>query len=205
MSRDTCDICGGAIVFRYIGGRPTPIHLSGECWAKSGSYGNSSSGYSPGNNKVDLRLLAIELGYSLLVRVFCKDCGQPIYLLAKPDGGFVILDGLSPAWPIHPCYEPSKNRAYPFRHVLSTYTSELDIPVPVNVKWMNSLKEGQIVCATIVKVGGRQSVLCDGKYLYRLIIRGPGRLGECIEGEIIRIGGQWGIQVLKLFECPDNL
>jgi|RhiMethySRZTD1v2_1073278.scaffolds.fasta_scaffold37422_3 hypothetical protein len=152
---------------------------------------------------VDLRQLAAELGYSLLVRTSCWECSCLVYLLAKPDGGFVILDDLGPDWPVHPCYQhDNRNRSYRSLHA---YDPNYRVPIPANIKWNNTLRAGQRICATIVKVDGRKSILCDGKYLYRLLIRGPGRIGECIEGGIMRIGSQWGLQVIGLIECPDEL
>jgi len=143
--------------------------------------------------------LSAELGYSLIVRTNCWTCGSFIYLLAKPDGGFVILDDIGPDWPTHPCYRPTtKHQSW------ETYHPTYQLPIPRNVKVKNSLIEGQNICATIVEVKGLKSTLCDGRYLYKLQLRGPGRLGECVEGTIIRIGSQFVLQINRLIEYPDK-
>ena len=100
-----CDICGGEIVFPWKDGRLRPIHLFCSCSRESS--GTAAYSREGGVRLQDflsffwgyessLRELAAELGYSLFVEAYCWTCGKRIFLLAKPDGGFAILDDLGP-------------------------------------------------------------------------------------------------------------
>ena len=154
-----------------------------------------------------LRQLAADLGYSMLVRACCWDCGEDVYLLAKPDGGFVILDDKGPDWPIHPCYQAGRSSGggggRSSRPSLFSCRPDYQVPVPAGVYESRGLRDGQTLRATIVAVEGRDIVVCDGEHLYRVAVRGPGRLGECIEGVVHRQGAHWELRVTRVV-CPEG-
>jgi GNAT superfamily N-acetyltransferase len=156
-----------------------------------------------------LRELAAELGYSLLVRTYCWDCGEEVYLLAKPDGGFVILDDRGPDWPVHPCYRGGGSAtggtsSHSSRPSLLHCQPEYQVPVPVGVHELRDLHDGHSIRATIVAIEGREAVLCDGEHLYRLVLRGPGRLGECVEGSVKRRGLHWELSVVTVIQPQER-
>lgn len=202
-----CDNCGGEIIFRRICGSPVPIHLSGGCWGSPGGSGHASaSGSVPSSPswpahvgyRSSLRDLAAELGYSIVVKACCWDCGEEVYLLAKPDGGFVILDELGPGWQVHPCYRGgrasgshSRTQAADAKPSLLACSTAFRFPVPAGLHETRAFREGQSIRATVVAVEGREVLLCDGLHVYRLVLRGPGRLGECVEGYVRRRGLHW--------------
>lgn len=85
MKEQICELCGGEIIFRYLKGRCTPIHLSGHCY----------------ENVLDV---AAEKPRETLLKTKCPECHQPVYFL-RHNGGSVWLDDIPWPWPKHSCFQ----------------------------------------------------------------------------------------------------
>ncbi len=98
-----CDQCGGQIEFRYINGRPTPIHVNGG-WCpgyRSGSGGDGRGSSSAGSFRT--------VESYINPNAYCPVCGQSVYFYQSAYGGRVFFDDLGWPWPKHPCTD--KNAA----------------------------------------------------------------------------------------------
>src|SRR5688572_22851308 len=97
----TCNICGQAIEFRYIGAVCTPIHPHGGC---SGSSASGTYGSMPWR---------IRYSYESFVNpnASCPVCGERVFFYQSILGGRVFFDELGPPWPKHPCTDQSVDRA----------------------------------------------------------------------------------------------
>ena len=91
-----CWDCGEEIEFRYIDGRPTPIHIHGG-WC-SGSHSGSHTG-KMGGGVVQICSLKSYIDPNAL----CPVCGEPVFFYQSPTGGRVFFDALGWPWPKHPC------------------------------------------------------------------------------------------------------
>jgi rRNA maturation protein Nop10 len=100
---DICDECGGEIIFRYMSGVKTPIHLSGGCGGGSswsgGGYGSSSSDRfrSDGNS----------LAEDFCRKTTCPICGEDVFFI-RHNGGSFWADRLGKPWPKHGCFDDLK-------------------------------------------------------------------------------------------------
>lgn len=88
-----CYNCGGEIVFRFIDGKPTPIHT------------NSSNGYC-GNNQLKNNSDKSITFESFCTRTNCPQCGSLVFFL-RHNGGSVWVDKLGIPWPKHACFDNS--------------------------------------------------------------------------------------------------
>ena len=89
----------------------------------------------------------------------------------------------------------------PFTFASHAYEDfHLVMPLYVCRRWQGMVMphEGQRLTATIVAVESRECLFCDGCRLYRLAPRGPGRLGECVEGKIQRRGMHWQLVIERV-------
>lgn len=106
MSDDVriCDDCGGEIIFRYMGGRPIPIHLDGGC-------GGGSGGSYVEEPEVLQERGAPRSFYDDFCRpTTCPICGAEVFFI-RHNGGSVWVDELGWPWPKHACFdEPSARR-----------------------------------------------------------------------------------------------
>lgn len=93
MSR--CWHCGGEIEFRYIDGRPTPIHLSGG-WCQ-GDHGHSRVEVTPSEYRFE----------DVCRETTCPICRQGVYFFTH-NGGSVWVDELGWPWPKHACFSREK-------------------------------------------------------------------------------------------------
>jgi hypothetical protein len=93
----TCDICGEPIEFRYMGGRPTPIHLKG---------GWCSAVKSPAESK-DQRPFRSSISYAD-PNALCPVCGSQVFFYQNAAGSRVFFDDLGWPWPKHPCTDNSE-------------------------------------------------------------------------------------------------
>ena len=80
----TCRDCGQDVVFRYINGVCTPIHLHGLPCGERPPYSDEA-----------LRSA---------VRCRCPLCQQMVYLV-RHNGGSFWVDELGWPWPLHPCFD----------------------------------------------------------------------------------------------------
>lgn len=90
-----CWHCGDEIEFRYIDGRPTPIHLSGG-WCQGGegtSYFPRTSFATSGSRFEDV-----------CHPTRCPKCGTDVFFV-RHNGGSVWLDDLCWPWPKHACFD----------------------------------------------------------------------------------------------------
>lgn len=90
-----CDQCGGQIEFRYMDGRPTPIHVNGGWCPGSrmtggGGRTSSSAPFRSVESYVDPNAL-------------CPICGASVFYYQSPTGGRLFFDALGWPWPKHPC------------------------------------------------------------------------------------------------------
>jgi hypothetical protein len=102
-----CNCCGGEIIFRYIGGTRTPVHLSGRC---SGEYSTFRA-----NNYTEVEGKSFEINrlYSsdYTEKDFCQPtkcpkCEQKVFFI-RHNGGSVWIDELGYPWTKHPCMDNS--------------------------------------------------------------------------------------------------
>jgi hypothetical protein len=104
---DICDYCGGEIIFRYIGGVCTPVHLSGGCNSDY-TRSNGKSYTNIGKKSIELdRLYQAEYTYEdFCYPTKCPKCGEEVYFI-RHNGGVVWVDELGWPWPKHPCMDNS--------------------------------------------------------------------------------------------------
>jgi hypothetical protein len=89
-----CEHCGGEIIFRYLGGVVTPIHIGG------GSHcsGDSRSLVSR------VRSLTYEHERDFCRPTRCPRCHLHVFFI-RHNGGSVWVDALGWPWPKHPCFD----------------------------------------------------------------------------------------------------
>lgn len=92
---DTCYECGGEIIFRYVDGVLTPIHLSGGC-------GGGSS--SP---DMFFRTAGNSLAEDFCRKTTCPVCGEDVFFI-RHNGGSFWADHLGKPWPKHGCFDDLK-------------------------------------------------------------------------------------------------
>lgn len=94
---DTCTSCGGDIIFRYVDGRLTPIHLSGGCSTDYSAVGSVRSAPS-------------QFADDFCRPTTCPRCGAAVFFI-RHNGGSVWVDELGWPWPKHGCFdEPAESR-----------------------------------------------------------------------------------------------
>jgi hypothetical protein len=109
----TCSRCGQRIEFRYIDGRPTPLHVDGGGWTCSGHGGSAVkdySGYQRDSN-----------GCCFLTN--CPECRDPVYFI-RHNGGSVWIDPpLGWPWYKHRCMDKSSSGPHGARTALGASIS----------------------------------------------------------------------------------
>jgi hypothetical protein len=167
---------GGRVGFR---GYSVPSH------SRRWGYGYSRS-YSGKSNMAEM---AAALGHSLLFPVFCRHCGQHIYLFAAPDGGFAVFDEPGRPWPQHDCGGFSQPEVT-FREPRST-RYQLPVPdslVPCPPKRYHELSG--VVVGLQVRTHPRRiepiwSIdIYDGKLLYHIQVETQFRVGSYVRGVV---------------------
>lgn len=94
-----CDRCGEEIEFRYVGGRPTPIHDTGWCKGyQGGSGGKSSSPFKSSESYVN-------------PNAHCPVCGDRVFFYRSPFGGRVFFNDLGWPWPKHDCTDNPQSQS----------------------------------------------------------------------------------------------
>jgi len=88
----TCDYCGDEIEFRYLDGRPTPIHVNGG-WC---------TGYAPKKTRVPKGWFRSEESFTD-PNAICPVCGATVFYYQNASGSRVFFDALGWPWPKHPC------------------------------------------------------------------------------------------------------
>lgn len=106
---ETCKHCGGEIIFRYVGGSPTPIHVSGGCsgWGNSGSAPTS---------------LHFERDHPICFRSPCPKCGERVYFI-RHNGGSMWVEELGWPWEKHPCMTSDEHAEKTFRDIRTVSTA----------------------------------------------------------------------------------
>jgi hypothetical protein len=94
-----CDYCGEEIEFRYVDGRPTPIHVNGG-WC---------SGYRSSSQQTSTKSFASYVSY-VNPNARCPVCGERVYFYQSPFGGRVFFDDLRWPWPKHPCTDNPRSQ-----------------------------------------------------------------------------------------------
>jgi hypothetical protein len=87
-----CDRCGEEIEFRYMDGRPTPIHVNGG-WcegSKTVPRKGSAKPFASPESYTDPNAL-------------CPVCGASVFFYQNVHGSRVFFDDLGWPWPKHPC------------------------------------------------------------------------------------------------------
>lgn len=187
---DICDICGGEIIFRNVGGQVLPIHTSGGCWSRSPS--NVQGKHSPSNGAKEsapfpcsMRELAQQLGYALVFPVICRYCGKLIYLYAAPDGGFAVFDELGRPWSKHCCKGKPPELEFYYKRP-SLCLKKYPLPVSSDTPFAE-YGNGQIVTGVIVKVAEGRA-LSPTIRLYDIIVYTGRALYQCQIGESLKVG-----------------
>lgn len=92
-----CRYCGGEIVFRYIDGQSTPIHING----------GQCTGYPSAPQQSSARPFESIVSY-LNPNAHCPVCGETVYFYQSPYGGRVFFDDVGWPWPKHGCTDNPK-------------------------------------------------------------------------------------------------
>lgn len=98
---NNCNVCGERIVFRYLDGRPTPIHING----------NRCRGYREANSASSSPFRSPK-SY-VIPNASCPVCGETVFFYQSPNGGRVFFDDLRWPWPKHACTDNKKSRGKP--------------------------------------------------------------------------------------------
>ena len=99
MDTQICGKCGGAIFFRYMDGRPIPMHQNGGC-----SGGSASSLRDPKSTTYTFAEANEDICF--LTRCPKPGCNALVYFV-RHNGGSVWLDDLGCPWPKHWCFDDS--------------------------------------------------------------------------------------------------
>lgn len=94
-----CTNCGGEIEFRYVGGRPTPIHVDGR-WCP---------GYRSGPSAQTPKAFATVASY-VNPNAHCPVCRKQVFYYQSPHGGRVFFDNLGWPWEKHPCTDNPRSQ-----------------------------------------------------------------------------------------------
>ena len=125
----TCWDCGEEIEFRYIDGRPTPIHPPGS-WCQGD--GRSKTRVDP------VRANSFE---DVCRPTVCRECGKAVFFI-RHNGGSVWVDELGWPWPKHGCCDKAKDKAEPpwFSYVqmqqYSNSNGTVLFGVVIQAKWL---------------------------------------------------------------------
>ena len=170
-----CYHCHKEIEFRYVDGRPIPIHIHGGYCT-----GTTSTGYSYGKS---MRERAMELGHSLIFPTNCRHCALDIYLFADENGGFRIFEVVGDPWTQHNCvgWTSSDDYHVPYGKPLS---NKYKLPVPRDATTVD-LKDCAFLRGTVVLV--RQSrciIFSTGQKLADVIPSTPVRIGQFVQGQL---------------------
>jgi hypothetical protein len=92
-----CSNCGGDIIFRWLGGVNTPIHLSGGC------YETTTAGTTSGHH--------VRYDDDYCRPTNCPRCGCSVFFI-RHNGGSVWVDELGWPWPKHACFDNEASREY---------------------------------------------------------------------------------------------
>jgi len=98
---DICNVCGEGIVFRYVDGRSTPIHING----------NRCRGYRKAKSAPRGPFRSPK-SY-VVPNASCPVCGKIVFFYQSPHGGRVFFDDLGWPWPKHPCTDNKKSVGKP--------------------------------------------------------------------------------------------
>jgi hypothetical protein len=110
---DSCWECGGDIIFRYVSGQLTPIHLDGSCsggyyqraqraptaphrWSPVSLHTAASTSWSQGHARSDS-------SEPFTHPTHCPLCGACVFFRTNGNGDVVFFDEFGPPWPRHPC------------------------------------------------------------------------------------------------------
>jgi hypothetical protein len=95
----TCIHCGEPIAFRYVDGRPTPIHLNGNfCGAGQVSPKAIRAFDQP--------------AHYINPNAKCPVCGASVFFFQSSSGGRVFFDNLGWPWPKHPCTDNPASQSF---------------------------------------------------------------------------------------------
>ncbi len=96
-----------------MGGRPTPIHVSGG-WCK---------GYRSGASSTVAKAFQTVVSY-VNPNAHCPVCGERVFFYQSPNGGRVFFDDLGWPWPKHSCTDNPKSQSASVKTVAqSVHTS----------------------------------------------------------------------------------
>jgi hypothetical protein len=186
----TCYVCGGDIEFRYIGGRPVPIHLDGPC------SGEHQATQGPQYSKSD---------ESCCYLTTCPECKCQVYFI-RHNGGSVWVDPpLGPPWYKHYCMD-------------STSTGQGKQVVAAATQLASSSQLGVATATEVARSGSLTVVRFEtgNRRVRYLLIRGNGTslIGQIVaydsRGEVQPISDNSGAFVVMArlgdtheFTCPE--
>lgn len=135
-----------------------------------------------------MRDLAQDLGHSLLFPVFCRYCGQPIWLFADANGGFAIFDSRGWPWPKHECWgiNPKTPR---YSEEAPRFSSRYRFPIPAD-KEPETPEPGASIDGTLISAvdatnsSARVVDIYDGRHIWEVALRSPIPLGTSIHGRV---------------------
>lgn len=148
-----CRYCGDEIEFRYVDGRPTPIHLSGG-WCQ-GSGGSASSNFQRVSSFKDV-----------CTPTKCPKCGEAVFLI-RHNGGSVWVDDLGCPWPKHACFDSEAVPTWFSYFKRQTYSPEsgtILLGVVIGASWVAEDDRGpsRIILAVDGGASGRVCIATTG-------------------------------------------
>lgn len=131
----TCYNCGGEIEFRYMDGRPTPIHLDGQ--------------WCPGYRAAPAEPKPFATATSYVnPNAYCPVCGVRVFFYQSPNGGRVFFDDVGWPWPKHPCTDNPRSQSGHVRSIAETVHKPFRNAdgEPLDIYLLSSLQvqEGQV-------------------------------------------------------------
>jgi hypothetical protein len=131
--------------------------------------------------------LSAELGHSVVFPVYCRYCGEPIWLFADPSGGFAIFDALGNEWPKHQCVGVDQATSdYAVRDTLFSRSSKLPVPASAKLQINVPICTEVVVTEACRMVGGAWEItVFDGRSVYRALSAREYLVGNAFYASIV--------------------
>lgn len=157
----TCYQCGQEIEFRYISGRPVPIHPSGGRYC--GSW--SSPSYPRASSSTSYAGEWHERDYTRPST--CPECGDDVFFI-RHNGGCVWVDPpLGWPWPKHGCFDKPNSDTNTFARWISNSTQLTNPRLGLIIRLDETLGSSQLIATVRFPDGARASLAVDPRHFYR--------------------------------------
>ena len=152
----SCKYCGEYIEFRYINGRSTPVHPSGN-WCNQDADNGSNYTDDP------FRYGYFGNSYENVCRkTYCPECRDEVFFI-KHNGGSIWVDSLGWPWPKHSCMHndeeeiPSWYRF--FKNNIKSEKDEINHAVVTDVTRINSTVNYPARMMLNIDLGNKKGVI----------------------------------------------